>query len=397
MHLVESYALNTGLKIGKPYLYDKFFPIPFEEDYLTFQPFSKGKAKNYKYWQDVIDILFPILRQNKMRIVQLGLPNDPKINGCEDLRGKTAFGHVGYLIKNGRLHFGADSCGIHFASGMNKKMVGLYSIMSPKNCGPYWSKKDDVKCIEIRKKPKEKYHYHYEANAEAIDEIKPERIAAEIFEKLDIHNPYPFKTLYTGDQYQDKKIQLVPYNYVKNIGDMGLDSIIVRMDLKFNQSVLVSQLQISPCSIMTDKEIDIDLLVGFKDKIRELAFLISEDTDPNYFKKLLDKGCKFHLLTKLNDEELNKIKLDYLDFGTIQKFPSPKKSDFQKLIGNKDLDKLFFKTSTLYVLDGHLYGFPLHSAENQELPNIDSNTPRHIIDHPLFWESLPHMTLLEKS
>jgi len=178
---------------------------------------------------------------------------------------------------------------------------------------------------------------------------------------------------------------------------MSLDSIIVRMDLEFNEKVLVDQLQRTPVSIMTDREVDPELLYGFRKRIKEFAYLISEKTDPKYFKKLLERGCKFNLLTKLEGEALNRIKLDYLDYGMIQNFPARGKSTVQKYINNKKMDKLFFKSSTLYIMRGKIFGCPLDSAENPELSNLDSNTPRPIIDHPAFWSALPHITLLEKT
>ena len=63
MHLVETYALSCGAKIDKPLIYEKYFPLP-QVKYITFQPFSGAPSKNYDFWQQVIDILFPIL-QNK--------------------------------------------------------------------------------------------------------------------------------------------------------------------------------------------------------------------------------------------------------------------------------------------------------------------------------------------
>ena len=60
------------------------------------------------------------------------------------------------------------------------------------------------------------------------------------------------------------------------------------------------------------------------------------------------------------------------------------------------MENIYFKSSVLYVIDSRFYGFPLRTLSNTELPNMDSNTPRQIVDDPLFWENLSHMTLLEK-
>jgi homoserine trans-succinylase len=63
MHLLESFALNTGLKIGTPYLYTSFVPRGFDGEYITLQPYGKAPARNYAYWQEVIDILKPIFTE----------------------------------------------------------------------------------------------------------------------------------------------------------------------------------------------------------------------------------------------------------------------------------------------------------------------------------------------
>ena len=71
-HLLEKYALQTGSKIGKPFVYETFFPIPFEK-FITFQAQSiKFPSKEYDYIQDVIDFIAPILEKSNIKIIQLG-------------------------------------------------------------------------------------------------------------------------------------------------------------------------------------------------------------------------------------------------------------------------------------------------------------------------------------
>ena len=127
-----------------------------------------------------IDIIFRPLQENGIRIVQLGLPNEPIINGCVDLRGRTSFKQLSYLVGNAEMHVGADSCCTHFASGENKKIVSLYSIMPDKNCGPYWSDRRDVCCINAKRKAKKKPSYNYLSDDNTINQISPEDISENI-------------------------------------------------------------------------------------------------------------------------------------------------------------------------------------------------------------------------
>ena len=71
MHLIETYALNCGLKIDKPSIYEKYCPIPFD-NYISFQPCSKYSSKSYDFWQEVISQIVPKLQEKDIHIIQIG-------------------------------------------------------------------------------------------------------------------------------------------------------------------------------------------------------------------------------------------------------------------------------------------------------------------------------------
>ena len=80
MHLIESYALNTGAKIDKPYIYDKFFPLSFEDNFVVVQPSSELASKRYDYWNEVLDILIPKFKENNIKLVLVGPQKGMTIN-----------------------------------------------------------------------------------------------------------------------------------------------------------------------------------------------------------------------------------------------------------------------------------------------------------------------------
>ena len=51
MHLVESYATNCGVKIDKPYIYEKFFPLDFSV--LPSTCFGIENMKIYDNFEDL--------------------------------------------------------------------------------------------------------------------------------------------------------------------------------------------------------------------------------------------------------------------------------------------------------------------------------------------------------
>ena len=97
MHLVETYALNCGLKIDKPYIYEKFFPLDVEK-FITLHPNSKYGSKCYDYWQDVVDILLPKLEKENIKILQIGVAEDKPIKGCLHAHGKANINQTAYIL-----------------------------------------------------------------------------------------------------------------------------------------------------------------------------------------------------------------------------------------------------------------------------------------------------------
>ena len=53
MHILESFATSCGLKIDKPYIYEKYYPLNIEKYIILETHDNKYQAKNYDYWQDV--------------------------------------------------------------------------------------------------------------------------------------------------------------------------------------------------------------------------------------------------------------------------------------------------------------------------------------------------------
>jgi ADP-heptose:LPS heptosyltransferase len=190
MHLIERYATACGVKIGKPFIYEKFFPLPIQK-YICFQPFSKYNSKNYDYWQEVLEILTPYLEENNIKIVQIGTKNDKQFVNTVFLGGQTTINQAAYVIKNSIIHLGADSFGVHIASSYDKKIVALYSNSNIENACPYWTKKQDKILISSNKDKKPSYSA--EESSKSINNIKPEEIASSVLKLLNINTLKTFK------------------------------------------------------------------------------------------------------------------------------------------------------------------------------------------------------------
>lgn len=394
MHLVESFALNSGLRIGKPYIYEKHFPLSFQGKYITLQPFGKFESKKYDYWVETLEILGPILQKNKIKIVRIGGANEPEIYGSINLSGKTNYNQTAYLINNSLLHLGVDSSGVHLASGFGKKIVALYNIIPPSCAGPYWSNKEDVIILEPDRDVDEKCSYSPIENPKTINKIKPEKIAESVCKLLGIEFNYPFKTIYVGKNFHNRKIELVPVDVIKDISQFKVESLIVRMDSHFNEKVLAKQLEIVPCSIVSKNPIDMNLLLRLRSRITELIFLIDKNSDTDYLKELKKIGIKFFLISQNSKEETNNLKLKYLDIGSF--FLKEKDEEAIKKIKENNLKNIFFKSSSISIIKDKMYMSSIDSPENIPLEKVRGNSPMPIINEESFWENLDDYIILEK-
>ena len=76
LHLIERYALSTGLKIDLPSITDLFYPIVADK-YVVFHTSSKDNLRDYDYWEEVKEMLQPLFNKYNLKTVQIGLEKDP--------------------------------------------------------------------------------------------------------------------------------------------------------------------------------------------------------------------------------------------------------------------------------------------------------------------------------
>lgn len=393
MHLIQTYAANCLSKIGLPEIYEKYFPLPSSiSKYVTLQTKGGMLAKNYLYFNEVIDILLPFLTKENIQIVQLGLKDDIHIGGCISVINQTNINQAAFLVKNSLLHIGVDSVFIHIASGYDKKIVALYSISPPSICGPYWGNKNNQILLEpefINRK----YSFDPNESPSPINTIKPELIASSILKLLNIPFNYPYETLYIGQNYQQKVVESVP-DVPINISNLGINNMIMRMDLVFNEDVLVKQLSHCDCSIVTDKPINPNILQQFKPRIKEFVYIITPEYKIDFVDILQKIGLNYVLISYLPSEQLNNIKIDFLDYKLIN--PQPNRKSIQEIdeLKNQDAAKLFYKSRKFILSNAKIY--PCESAWRQNLPiNSFNSEIQPIINDEYFLKELNNFIVLK--
>ena len=375
MHLLEQYSLACGVKIKKPYIYEKFFPITADK-YITFHPASKP-SKTYDYWQEVINLITPILDQNGIKILQLGQEKEKVYSGVLSLVGFTNINQTAFILRDSLLHFGADSFPTHIASGYGKKIVALYSNNYINCVKPFFGDpKDHVLLEPVRNN---KPTFSFEENPKTINKIKPEIIANHILNSLNIPHNNSIQTLYFGTEYNNMRLEMVP-NQLVNPKQFNSSNIVVRMDLEHNEKFLNEQLQICQCFIITDKTISSDLLIANKKNIGRVFYEIKEDNDIKFADFLAFNNIPYQLFTYLQGKPLENIKLKYIDQEIISEMPT----NLKQKTAIEYTSNCFYKSNKRLISNGKIYLSECSLKNGQEAKQLAEP----VIDCPEFWKEV---------
>jgi hypothetical protein len=351
MHILEQYALNCGVPISKPYINEEFFPLPFDK-YITIHPKGKFPSREYDYWEEVIFHLAPILNKYNINILQIGGKDEAPLPFCYPTQGQTNFNNLAYIVKNSILHLGIDSLPVHLASAFNKKIVGLYCNMYPNQSGPYWSNPEDYELIFSDLKNK-KPSYAAVENPKTINFIKPEQIVNSVLNKLNLKEKINQKSIYFGNAYHLRVLEIIP-DHVPNLSQFNVNIANVRMDYLFNEEHLFNILSLYKTNILTNRPININELKKFKNNILSVYFIFDKDSnfDINFIENLKNNGIKFSIISFLKEEEIEKYKIDLMDFCNIN---IKNLEDNKKIIESFEKENLKFKSTKILLSKGKMY------------------------------------------
>jgi hypothetical protein len=384
MHVLEAFATSSGLKISKPYIYEKYYPLNFDKYIIIETNDSKYQSKNYDYWQEVVSLILPALKENNVNILQLCEQNDQKLTNSYTATGYNA-NQKAYLIKNCIAYIGSNSLGLQLASSYNKKIVGLYGNIYASQNRPYWSEDKDIRLIEAFDK-KTKPSYSPQENPKVINNIKPDILGQAILDSLNIK--YKIKNKFTsiGLSYINKTIELVP-NMIVNPASLGAPNIIVRMDIEFNENFLAAQLAQSKCLIVTNKTISENLIKTYKANIIQIIYKIEESNDPSFINLLKNENINFALTSELDQEHINNIKIHYMDLGLIFKLNYKNKEDYN----NKNIK--YYKSNHFILSNSKLYMSEAAVEKDLPIKDFDQNI-QEIIDTDTFWKHADNYAFL---
>jgi len=383
MQLTTTYSLGCGLNLGKPELYDLFYPIAHPH-FITIDT-DNSQGATYPYWQDVIDFLLPFLQKRNVQIYQLGRPNDKQLLGAHRTNGNLVPNQFSYVLKQSLVHVSTNNFSAHVAAHYDVKTIVLNRFdLKPKDLLAKSRKNLKVLCpiTNITK------------GAFDINSIPPETIARTVLDFLGIEHNIPYETIFIGHKYCDgiEFVECIP-NQAIAIQSMGIPSIIYRMDLEYNIQNLINQLQQGKVIITTNKPIDIELLRNFKQNIHEFIYIIEEKNDPDFCKEVQHLGIPIVLISYLDENKINKYKLDYMDTNTIHHQKINKFSDLPNY-ENLDVNELYFKSHKYTFSNQKL--FLSQASERHGVAASEKSEVQKVINSADFWKNLEIYAIFKK-
>ena len=392
MHILEQYALSCGAKIGEPFVVEEFYPLPFEK-YVCVNVGSGMDSKNYDHYDEVIELLLPLFKKEKIHIVQIGAPNEPMLKNCFPTLGVSKR-QTAHIISNSLLYFGSDTFSLHLASHYGKKIVCTSTITYPQCIYPYWSKKEDFRIIESHRDG-DKPSFTAAENPKTINYIKPEEITREILKFLNIKHKLKFKSIYFGKLYRlSDSIYESAMDRTYGLQEMNLDKMLCRMDFNFNEPCLEAQLRDSKCAIVTDAPISEKIISTYKNNIVELMYLVGENDDPSFAEMVYKLGVKITLISEEEQEETDLKKINYMDVGLLHSVRphNPLGDEIKK----EQLKNLYYKSNKFTLSEGKIYPSKYAWERNLSVTNRSqkSKVPE---DNDEFWKESNNFYFLEKA
>jgi len=374
MHLVEKYATSCGIRINKPEIYEKFFPVPFNK-YIIFCPKNTKNGSEYDHWQIVIDTLVQFMKTQEIHIIQIGDKNSKKYTNCAFIDESIIdFQNLTYLIKNSELVLGVDTVANHIASSFSKKIVGLYYNINIENVKPYWGEKSRQKLLypKIFTKP----FYGSNLNHKSINSINPEEVTTSVLNLLNIKYESMINTIFIGNNFHNRTLDVIPDGPLNLEILNNVQNLIVRMDLCFDEAILNNLLSYKKCIIITKKPINTDLIKNRRANILQIVYILDKDNDPNFIKLIKNNNIQYTLISEETDETINTFKLKYMDYGLI--FKKNKNEKTFELPKDKEI---FFRCSKSYFSSKGVF-----NGKYAWLNNLQNS--QNVTDNEAFWEDL---------
>lgn len=383
MNLVDKIALDCGVKVGKPYIDRLFMPLK-NHDFIIFDTRSKYSHGTYDYFGDVYDIIRAYLKQNNIETFQIANENSPRLP-CDKCFVTINKKQEAYLISKAKLIISNENYSLYFASILNTKSIGLYSINNPKNTQPIWNRDSQIVLESSRDDNLPSYGQLAES-PKTVNLIDPYQIARNILNTLNIKNDLDkFELVHLGKNFNQRIIEVIP-DFTASAEVLKGASINLRLDYidDLNQNVFYYWLNNRKVNILTNKNLNIKSLLPFKNNIIMVTVIMSDNIDEAFLKQCKQNGFRVRLHCR-EPEKIKDYQYKFFDWNIEKDFKTELKlKDFSNING-----KSFFISSKVLISKGKQFSCRANQLQNKFL----DKTQETVIFSETFEEELDYFKI----
>mgnify|MGYP003647236598 CR=1 FL=1 len=391
MHVLDRFAINCGASRSTPTVEEAFFPVPFDS-YITLNKFCPHPSQTYDYWPDVIEDVVPLLQKAGVAIIEVGdkPEGQPPLRNTYDLRGKLNIKQMSYIIKKSRYHLTGDSFCADLANILKTKTCQVFGATPPYLFAPQWNK--ELTTILSGSTDEAPPTFATPTTIKTVNKIYPEALCEALLDELSI--PHCFKSLQTkfiGDKYHLPAIDIVP-DFLPTPGFLAHNTLHLRLDYKFDPNSIPHWCQDNrKIVIISDQEVDINLLTSFKGTIIQIGYEVNSSTSLDYLTALKNTGIPLHVFSRTdNEKELADLRLYFIDW-TIEHRKTLSKKCLDSAL-DIDYNTAFYKSSKAVLSKGQ--EFPCKQAWLLNIPK-DPTKAQPIIDQDEFWKEQAHFRIIQ--
>jgi len=363
MNLTEKMALDCGVKVSQPYLDRYFLPVG-NDNFIIIDTRCKNATGEYDYFNDVFELIKPYLKRLNIEVFQIATEKNLKL-ACDKCFITINKKQENYLISKAKLLVSNENYSLHIASVFNTKSIGLYSLYNSNNTRPIWNKNSQI-ILESDRDGNLPSYGQLKESPKTINFISPYVIAKNILNSLGISNDLErFELVHLGKSFNQKIVEIVP-DFMSDANFMKDKSINLRLDYvtNLNSSVFNYWVSNRKINIITDKDININMIAPYRNNILLITVILSANISEKFLKQCKTIGLKLKIFCDDKDK-LEEYRFKFLNWEVNEDFEN--EGVLYKLSNLSEKSK--FISSKLLISKGKQFSCKANYFSNKHLDN----------------------------
>jgi len=363
MNLTEKMALDCGVKVSQPYLDRYFLPVG-NDNFIIIDTRCKNATGEYDYFNDVFELIKSYLKRLNIEVFQIATEKNLKL-ACDKCFITINKKQENYLISKAKLLVSNENYSLHIASVFNTKSIGLYSLYNSNNTRPIWNKNSQI-ILESDRDGNLPSYGQLKESPKTINFISPYVIAKNILNSLGISNDLErFELVHLGKSFNQKIVEIVP-DFMSDANFMKDKSINLRLDYvtNLNSSVFNYWVSNRKINIITDKDININMIAPYRNNILLITVMLSANISEKFLKQCKTIGLKLKIFCDDKDK-LEEYRFKFLNWEVNEDFEN--EGVLNKLSNLSEKSK--FISSKLLISKGKQFSCKANYLSNKHLDN----------------------------